>query len=129
MSLSDWAGIPKPESLTTTAGPNTADSISPDTVLTALSRVKLNGAYCTDDGSSDVVECVRGAVWAMWSRDVSTLFMERRDLELVGVVRRTVGNAQRAVSQVNNNPPSMAIIIHNILHDFTVGSISSHADS
>ena len=47
------------------------------------------------------VECVRGVVERVWGEGVSMLFMERRDLELVGVVRRTVDNTHQATSQVS----------------------------
>jgi len=39
-------------------------------------------------------------VWA--EKCEETLFMERRDMELVGVLRRTVDNAQQALTQVRS---------------------------
>ena len=91
-TVNDWENIPKPEEFA-----NVATPLSSGALQTALGHVRIrtpSDNWCGGvDGVRDVIEC-------MWGRRLCTLYMERRDLELVGVARRTLGNAQEAVSQV-----------------------------
>ncbi len=90
--MNDWKNIPKPEEFANLVAPHSNAAL-----LTALGHVRIDRP--SDDwcggvgGVRDVIECV-------WGRRLCTLYMERRDLELVGVARRTLGNTQQAVSQV-----------------------------
>ena len=45
-------------------------------------------------------EFIRALVDVVWDRKINTLFMDRRDVELISIVRRTVSNAEQAVCQV-----------------------------
>ncbi|XP_064403083.1 endoplasmic reticulum membrane-associated RNA degradation protein-like isoform X1 [Halichondria panicea] len=91
-TMNDWENIPKPEEFANLVAPHSSTSL-----LTALSHVRIDGPsddWCGSVGGvRDVIECV-------WGRRLCTLYMERRDLELVGVARRTLENTQQAVSQI-----------------------------
>lgn len=44
--------------------------------------------------------CVEGVVIAVWSRPVDTLFVSRADIEVVGILRRSVQHCTISLHQV-----------------------------
>lgn len=103
-----WKEIPKPDLAIMSSLPHAKTIAIHHDIQQALQQLKLQDKPpCSEVATlyhhleeKCEVEFIRFLVSVVWNKKINTLFMDRRDMELIGIVRRTVSNAEQAVYQV-----------------------------
>ena len=92
----NWRKIPKPDFWSDKAENATHKLAAFETVFKVFGSAHKVCLPVEDSTHEQVEELIATA----WDRPIATLYVSRNDLEVVGVMRRTVENAHAAAGQV-----------------------------